>query len=607
MVETNMSYQPSDECKKYIQEKLAVLKPALAKASVGDFSENVPIPSTSDEFTELYVGIQIILEVIRGKILDLEMVNKELSEAQEIARIGSWEWDAVSNRVAWSDELYRIHGLDPSKFKASYEGFLERVHFDMIRHIVEDPEKLRGPFHFYHNVTLPDNTIRILHVRGRGLIDEHGKIIKMTGTEQDVTAEKQAEEALQARTEELQRTLVELREERTTLAAEKAKDDAILASIGEGLVMMDKGGKIVFLNTAAEIMIYWKTAEVLGREWSQVVDPYDIDGNQVPHEDLPETQALATGRTVMFGMLAPLYLSRKDKTRLPVAVVASPVLVEGKTVGVVASFRDITKEWEIDRAKTELVSLASHELRTPLSAVHWYAEMLLKGETGTVTEAQRKYIDAIYQGTRRMAELVDDLLNVSRIELGTLTMTPQMVDPLSVMRAAVDEVKPQIETKALSLIEQYSGSLPKLRADPHFLYIVFQNLMANAVKYIPHGGTITVEISPARAGETKEGKRVEKDSIFVAVADTGYGIPLHQQERIFTKLFRADNVHTRDTEGAGLGLYITKAIVEYTGGMIWFRSPTMSSEQADEEHRGTTFYVILPLEGPSVSRKRIGG
>jgi signal transduction histidine kinase len=255
----------------------------------------------------------------------------------------------------------------------------------------------------------------------------------------------------------------------------------------------------------------------------------------------------------------------------------APVVLRGKIVGAVEVFRDITKEKEIDKAKTEFVSLASHQLRTPLSTVSWYSEMLLAGDAGEVTPDQKKYLEEIYRGNQRMVDLVNTLLDVSRIEMGTFMVEPKPTDIVKLAKSVIDEQKLQISEKKLKFSSSFGNYIPLVRVDPKLLRMVIQNLLSNAIKYSPDGGKIEVAIFME-----------DKKNVLLTVADAGYGIPKNQQDRIFTKLFRADNVIGKDTEGTGLGLYIAKSIVEQAKGKISFDSI---------ENKGTTFYVTLPIGG----------
>ncbi|MES2437073.1 MAG: ATP-binding protein [Patescibacteria group bacterium] len=238
--------------------------------------------------------------------------------------------------------------------------------------------------------------------------------------------------------------------------------------------------------------------------------------------------------------------------------------------------QNITKEREIDRAKTEFVSLASHQLRTPLSTINWYAEMLLAGDAGKLTPDQTQYIQEIYTGNQRMVELVNALLNVSRIDLGTFAVEPEPTDITKISESLLTELIPMIKTREVMVDKKYAENIPLISLDPKLIRIVLQNLLTNAIKYTPPKGNVTIDISN------------NKSSLQIKVADTGYGIPKAQQSKIFSKLFRADNVREKETDGTGLGLYIVKSIIEQSGGKISFKS---------EENKGTVFTVTLPLKG----------
>jgi PAS domain S-box-containing protein len=353
----------------------------------------------------------------------------------------------------------------------------------------------------------------------------------------------------------------------------RSKNEAILTSIGDGLVVVDKEGKISYINKSFEDMLGWKTQEIVGKSMVQVVPREDLHGVGVSFKERILTQVLA-GQKFVADLTNPFYYIRKDKSRFPVSSIVAPVVLNKKIVGAVEVFRDITKEKEIDKAKTEFVSLASHQLRTPLSTVNWYSEMLLTGDVGEVTTDQKKYLEEIYNGNQRMVDLVNTLLDVSRIELGTLVVESKPTDIIKLTQNVINEQKLQIIKKRIKLSPSHEDHIPLIKSDPKLLKMVIQNLLSNAIKYTPDGGKISISIF-----------RDEKKNVILKMSDTGYGIPKNQQDKIFTKLFRADNVVGKDTEGTGLGLYIAKSIVEQAGGKLWFES---------RENKGTTFYAALP-------------
>ncbi len=236
----------------------------------------------------------------------------------------------------------------------------------------------------------------------------------------------------------------------------------------------------------------------------------------------------------------------------------------------------IAKEQELNRAKSEFVSLASHQLKTPLTTINWYAEMLLRKEVGSITEEQEKYLETIFHNGRRMVELVNALLNASRVELGALSIDPKPLNLIEVADSVLDELLPRIKDKKLQIEKKYEKNLPIINADPQLSRIIFQNLLSNSVKYAPDNGKITLAIE------------TEKSNILIKVSDNGCGIPETQQAQIFKKLFRADNAKMKDPDGTGLGLYIIKSVLDQSGGKIWFESA---------ENKGAVFYVAIPLKG----------
>lgn len=377
----------------------------------------------------------------------------------------------------------------------------------------------------------------------------------------------------------------EIDEERQKTVEEKNKIDAILHSIGDGVFVVDKDQKVVIINEVAANMAGYKAEEILGTKYTDKLNfVFEKTGERNAEfiDKAFETKKVQkmSNHTVLID---------KSGNRIQVSDSAAPLFdSDSNVIGCVVVFRNVTKEREVDKVKSEFVSLASHQLRTPLSVINWYSEMLLDGDAGQLNEEQKKYVEEVYKGNQRMVELVNSLLNVSRLELGTFTVEPELIDIAALVKSAVSELEPQIIEKKLNFKEHYGKGLPMFSADSKLLRMVFQNLISNAVKYTPESGEINAYMDMIESGEDFGGKNIKEKSIAFFISDTGYGITQSQQDKIFSKLFRADNVREKDMEGTGLGLYIVKAIVDLSGGSIWFESA---------ENIGTTFYVTLPLEG----------
>ncbi len=241
------------------------------------------------------------------------------------------------------------------------------------------------------------------------------------------------------------------------------------------------------------------------------------------------------------------------------------------------SFIDITERKQVEQMKDEFVSTVSHELRTPLASIIGFTEMLLSGQPGELTPTQREFLDISYQSSQRLLHLVEDLLAVSRIEAGRLQLS---FEPLRMERLAasiVEAIKPLAEDKEIALSVESPAQLPSIEGDRNRLEQVINNLLSNAIKFTPEGGRVAITLAR------------EDDHIKVGVADTGVGIPPDEISLLFQKFSRASSAAERAVEGTGLGLYISKAIVERHGGRIWAESAL---------GKGSTFWFTLPLRQP---------
>jgi PAS domain S-box-containing protein len=234
---------------------------------------------------------------------------------------------------------------------------------------------------------------------------------------------------------------------------------------------------------------------------------------------------------------------------------------------------DITKQKEVDTAKSEFVSLASHQLRTPISGMRWSAELLLMDGFESLTKQQRRYVDRLLSSIERMSGLVDDFLQVSRFELGTRIVKEESIQLSELFDDIVTELDVKVAEKRLAIIKDYDGTVGHILSDLGLLRMIVTNLCTNAVKYSRVGGE--VRVSFMRNG----------NDIKIEVQDQGMGIPISEQARVFSKIFRASNAVKEVPDGTGLGLYIAQKAVQTLQGRITFSSA---------EGMGTTFTVVIP-------------
>lgn len=593
-----METENFDQYRDYITTRLDALTPIFAKAAVGDFESNIDIPDADDKFTELYVGIQVMLEVIREKTHELKTFNKQLEErvlrqteelrkqntllATILRSIGDGivVTDLNADPILMNPTAERLLGKSLIPHKPGALGTLtgaflpdKKTPFpEAERPIIRAlaGEASDGVEAYIQNEAVP----RGMYVSSSGhpLRDEHNKLFGAVAVFRDISVHKQLEEELALYTKELEEKVrertTELEQYLAVLHQEEAKEKALLESIGDGVIAVDKDRKVIYVNQATEQML--GTEDMVGKPFLEAVPAQDEKGNTIPSSERLITHAAQTGKS----MSQTYYYVRHDGTRFLAAVTASPIMLNGVMTGLVNTFRDITKEREIERAKDELVSLVSHQLRTPPTGIKWYAGMLLEEEVGTINDMQRAYLREINYNNERMIDVVNALLSVSRIELGTFVVEPKLTDVTKLVEGVISEVILHAEEKHLEIVRKYPPEPHPIMIDPTLVRMIVQNLIFNAVKYTAENGKITV------------GYEVVGPEFHMSVEDTGCGIPREDQKNIFTKLFRADNARKIDSSGTGLGLYIVKRIINEMGGHIHFTS---------EENKGTVFVIAVPI------------
>ena len=356
------------------------------------------------------------------------------------------------------------------------------------------------------------------------------------------------------------------REKEIIFGGEKIK--YIIRNFVDGLIMLDNQNIITLINPKAEKVLGIKKEEVVGKK--------------VTLEMFSQPKFQNLSRVVLIKeeakdvSLPEINVEKPEKAHLQV-VSASVFDINRNVIGSMKILHDITREKEIDRLKSEFISIAAHQLRTPLSAVKWTFKMMIGGDFGKINPEQKDFLERGYNVNERMIALVNDLLNVSRIEEGKFNYNFKLVSLEEIINNLIDVERGRIEEKKIKFIFKKSQEqIPKIRGDAEKLGLAIQNILDNATHYTPSGGEINVSI------------RHSGDDLVLEVSDTGVGVPKEQFERLFTKFFRANNVVRMQTEGTGLGLYISKNIIERHGGKILIKS---------EEGKGTSVFISLPAGG----------
>jgi PAS domain S-box-containing protein len=356
---------------------------------------------------------------------------------------------------------------------------------------------------------------------------------------------------------------------------EASRSQAILEAVADGVLVTGADNRITFLNNSAKEILELEAERVVGQSldvfvglfgkaagsWMQTIRAWSESPSKYQKgETYAEQLDLQNGRIILVHL--------------------APVIFQNDFLGTVSIFRDITHEVEVDRLKSEFVATVSHELRTPMTSIRGYTDVLLMGAAGALNENQAHFLNIIKSNTERLNILVNDLLDISRIESGRVTLSPQALDLRELAEDVIEDVlrRSQEENKPMALSLDAPKKLPLVYGDMERVRQVLSNLVFNSYHYTPPNGTITVHIHPLDG----------ENQVQVDVEDNGVGIPREDQERIFERFYRGEHPLVLATPGTGLGLSIVKQIVEMHKGRIWMQSSGIPGE-------GSVFSFTLPL------------
>ena len=423
------------EYKKYVSQVLGDLTPVFAKASIGDFSVNVEIPEGDDDFTQLYAGISIMLEVIREQLRKFKEDKRELEVLLNNLPVGVYIAEVPSGKPILTNK----------------------------------------------------------------------KAVELVGREFD--------------------------------------------------------------------------PHVGAQEYTKTYEATYHDGKPYPAKEHPIFITIQKGEPAKKD---DIVINREDGSKIALKVQTIPVFGEnGVMISVIAVFDDITKEKELEKLKTEFVSLASHQLRTPLGTMRWNLEMLLSGDKGKLSSSVLDAVSDVYEDNRKMVDLVNNLLNLARFEQGRVVDNSKPTDVAQVVNDAVSKIRIKADRDSIK-INFYVLEDEKIiiTIDPNILMEVLLNLLTNAVEYNIKNGKVDIVVG-------KEGKRIK-----ISIKDTGIGIRKEEKANIFKKFYRTKEAAQKNSDGSGLGLYVVKSYVEAWGGEIDFQSKYLE---------GSTFNIYIPLKPEKLS------
>lgn len=355
-----------------------------------------------------------------------------------------------------------------------------------------------------------------------------------------------------------------LEEAQLRIREEQRKNQTILDNFIDGLLIFNSDEKLESVNSTAEVFLGVKEDKIFGNSMARLAKR-------------PQTRELikAINRGAKEVFRKELILSKK---KLVLETTTKFVIFEKKKIATLIILHDVTRERLIEKLKSQFISVAAHQLRTPLSIIKWSLSMLIEEELGALTLRQKEILLKTNQTNERMIQLINDLLDVARIEEGRFVYQSEAVDFVELLQRLIKSFRPLAREKKINFefdLNGIKGSMV-VKADTEKLTLAISNLIENAISYTDPGGKIVLFLK-------KRNNQLE-----LSIRDTGIGIPGNQHNRVFAKFFRGDNAVRMETEGTGLGLFIAKNIIEAHGGKIWFESA---------RKKGTTFFFSLPIIG----------
>lgn len=357
----------------------------------------------------------------------------------------------------------------------------------------------------------------------------------------------------------------------STVERQRRVTELVLDSAGDGIVGLDREGFVLFANLSARRMLRCRESDLIGHRFHDIAHHEHADGTPFHWQECPVTAHASSGEEAF---IPDQHYIRRDGTSFPVEILMSPLIVEGVVTGAVQSFRDVSERQEMEEIKRQFVSVVSHELRTPLTSIKGSLQMLDSGMMGPLTNDQQELLTMAVANSERLGQLVNDILDLERLDAGRMPLEPSDVDAGELARQAVAGITGAADAAGIGLqTEVVQDPDLLIHADPHRMMQVLTNLLGNAIKFSDRGSSVRVSVTR------------DADHVSIAVADNGRGIPEDQLATVFERFGQVDSGDARRQGGTGLGLAIVKEIVDRSGGAI---------EVDSTIGVGSTFTVSLP-------------
>ncbi|MBD2342534.1 response regulator [Anabaena subtropica] len=514
--------------------------------------------------------------------------QERLSLTLEAVNLGIWDWNLTTNQIIWSDGHARLFGMEPGKFDGSYESFKACIYpedWEALAQVINDACQHKADYNHEFRIVWPDGSIHWIEGTGKLYYNTDDEAVRMLGTVRNITSRKQIQATLQKvnnelelrvaeRTAELVNVNRQLRsqlDERQGIEAALRISQVRLARIldiaDDAIISIDGSQKITLFNQGAEKIFGYSAQEIIGQRLDTLIPQRFTQAHRQHVADFGQAPSLAR----RMGERRELFGCRKDGSEFPAEASISKFNLNQEVFYTVI-LRDVTERKQIDRMKDEFVSVVSHELRTPLTSIHGSLGMLASGLLPADSEQGKRLLQIATDSTERLVRLINDILDIERIESGRVKMERETCNLTDLIESAVSVVQPLANKAGVKL--SISSPSIQLWVDPDRIVQTLTNLLSNAVKFSTPEKTVW--LLAQQYG----------DELLLEVKDNGRGIPSDKLDSIFERFQQVDSSDSRNHEGTGLGLAICQSIVQQHGGRIWAESVL---------GEGSTFYLTLPI------------
>jgi len=511
----------------------------------------------------------------RTNITPIRESEERLNRSQSFANIGTWDWNIATGKLFWSDRIWTLFGYNHEAVENTYDNFLSAVHPDdriLVTNAVQSCLDGDKKYNIEHRVVWPDGSVHWVQDNGNVVRAEDGTALRMLGVVQDITLRKQVEIKLKE-TEESNRLLLE--------------------SVGEGIYGVDLDGSTTFVNPVFVNMLGFTAEEIIGQPIHDLIHHTHADGTKYLISECPIHAALKDREV---HKVNNDIFWRKDGTGLPVEYTTTPVIKNDIIVGAVTVFQDISQRIKAEQdiltakenaenanqAKSQFLSSMSHELRTPMNAIMGFGQLLTMDVENPLDESQADNVNEIMKASKHLLKLINEVLDLAKIESGQINLSIEKVMLSDIVNESLQLIYPLAEKRNIKIIikvddreinfEEMLEQQYAVLADHIRLKQVLINILSNAVKYNKDNGSIIITCEYI------------DDKIKINIKDSGVGLTAEQQLKLFIPFERL-GAEQSDVEGAGIGLVITKNIIEQMNGDIGVQS---------EYGKGSTFWIKLP-------------